>query len=65
MTKKEMNDISKEIDNIEQRLEILSPNNIIESKQRKILLSRLKSLEYKIDCFLKSEKRNRLRVVYS
>ena len=65
MTKKEMNDISKEINNIEQRLEILSPSNIIESKQRKILLSRLKFLEYRIDCFLKSERRNRLRVVYS
>ena len=65
MTKKELQIISEEITYIEERLNILSPNHIIESKQRKILLSRLKFLKYKIDCFLKFEKRKRLKVVYS
>lgn len=63
MTKKEMDDISREINDIEQRLGILSPDNIIESKQRKILLSRLVFLEHRIDLFLRSEKRNRMRVI--
>ena len=57
MTKKEMQNISEEITYISERLNILSPTNSIEGKQIKRFLNRLDFLEYKIDCFLLSEKK--------
>lgn len=49
ITKAEMQEISKEIDYIEQRLDILSSNNPIENQERRRLLQRLDFLEYQVD----------------
>ena len=65
MTRFEMKNIADEITYIEKKLSILSPDNPIENQQRERLLSRLDFLEYKIDCFLLSKKRNHLRLVSS
>ena len=65
MTKIEMKNIADEITYIDKQLSILSPDNPIENQQRERLLCRLDFLEYKIDCFLLSKKRNHLRLVSS
>ena len=59
ITEQEMKEISEEIDYIEQRLDILSLNNSIESQERRRLLRRLDFLEYQLRSsliFLKSKK---------
>ena len=60
-----MKNIADEITYIDEMLGILSPNNPIENQQRERLLCRLDFLEYKIDCFLLSKRRSRLRLVSS
>ncbi len=48
ITEKEMDNISEEITYIEERLNILSLNNSIESQERRRLLRRLDFLEYQL-----------------
>ena len=64
MTRKEMNNISKEIRYIEKRLDILSSNNSIEGQERRRLLKRLDFLEYKVNHLI-SEKKYHLKLVSS
>ena len=59
MTDQEMKEISEEIDYIEQRLDILSPNNSIERQERGRLLRRLDSLEYQINHLRSCSKRDK------
>ena len=63
ITKTEMASIDREISYIGERLSILSPNNPIENQQRERLLCRLDFLEHKIDYFLASGERPRLRLI--
>ena len=60
-----MKNIADEITYIDEKLSILSPDNSIENQQRERLLCRLDFLEYKIDYFLLSKRRNHLRLVCS
>ena len=65
MTKYELNQITQERKYISSQLHILDPDNPIENQKRERFLQRLDFLEYKIDCFLISEKRNHLRLISS
>ena len=63
MTKKELNDISKEIDSLSRRASILSSGNAIESQALRCLLKRWDFLDHQLDVALITARKNRLRLV--
>ena len=67
ITEQEMKEISEEIDYIEQRLDILSSDNSIESQERRRLLQRLDFLEYQVNHLrtfsTKRNQRNHLKLI--
>ena len=69
ITEQEMKEISEEIDYIEQRLDILSLNNSIESQERRRLLQRLDFLEHQVNHLrtfsIKRNQRNHLKLISS
>ena len=66
ITEQEMKEISEEIDYIEQRLDILSSDNSIESQERRRLLQRLDFLEHQVNHLRTfSTKRNHLKLISS
>ncbi len=69
ITEQEMKEISEEIDYIEQRLDILSSDNSIESQERRRLLQRLDFLEHQVNHLrtfsTKRNQRNHLKLISS
>ena len=63
MTSAELNEISKEIDQISDQISILDPDNAIENSLRENLFHRWDVLDHQLDCALISAKRNNLKIV--
>ena len=63
MTKAQMQDISQQIISIDRQLDLLSPDNAIESQQRERLLQRLDFIEFQLDRFIISERKKHLRLI--